>query len=331
MGSKEVTLWDTAVLGDSRIPRQLEFDLGPRHRVARTYATRGSIVCDLGSNYKLPFCADPSMQLVGIRVEDGDARATWPPSGPSRILLIRSKVLSGFTSRIGTTSIIRWEDWLHFAKPIEIGKSWMTQVHLVHSHLVCLSQPEIPDVLQLYVSDLSPEYMRQEGDSGAIWEPNAQLIPVRREVLEPTSSYLTASNVIFKPTKLLNSVSPTSLEILLASSRLNATPPSILVRRTNVVMDVYSVGSSVRLHFTQTFKSIFFPITHPIAIRSLGSWMFWVGSMVHFVWFNTEISINNSTHTGSRDVRIYAVFSPAQGELKSYLSCRDVCFQAARD
>jgi len=28
-GSKEVTLWDAVVLGDTRIPRQLVFDLGP--------------------------------------------------------------------------------------------------------------------------------------------------------------------------------------------------------------------------------------------------------------------------------------------------------------
>lgn len=42
-GSKEVALWDAAVLGDIRIPRQLVFYLGPR---CRTLSPRvaGSIV-----------------------------------------------------------------------------------------------------------------------------------------------------------------------------------------------------------------------------------------------------------------------------------------------
>ena len=313
-------LWDAAVLGDTRIPRQLVFDLGPRDRTLSSRLSGGSIVCDLGSNYKLPFRADPSMQLVGIKVGDEYAEYTWSYARPSKMLLIRSQVLSEFASRIGTTSLIRWKDWLHLTKPILIRDLGKVRVHLVHSHLVSLYQPSMSDVIRLRVFDFSLEHTRRERGSGVIGEFSDRLIPVTKESLN-TTFYLSTSNIIFKSVSVHDSVSSTSLGTLLASSGLNATPPSTLGRRTNTIVGVYSVGSSARLYFTQTSKSIsFFSITRTVAVQSLESWILWARQLIHFVWFTTVTSVNNSTHTGSRA----GGFSPARGKIKSYFSCRSV-------
>ena len=256
-GSKEVMLWDAAVLGDTRIPRQLVFDLGPHCRTLSSSVTGGSIVCDLGSNYTHPLRTDPSMQLVGIKTGGDYAEVRWSHPWPSRVLLIRSQVLSGFAPRIGTTSIIRWEDWSHFTKPIQITDLGGTRVHLVHSHLVSLYKLRMSNTLRFRVFDFSLEYMRREEDSRVIGELSEQLALVSKEILD-SASYLSTSNIIFESVNTHDSVSSMSLGTLLASSGLNATPSSTLARRRNVVVGLHSVGSFARLHFARTFKSNFF-------------------------------------------------------------------------
>jgi len=200
---QEVVLWDAAILGDTRIPRQLVFELGPSHKTLNLIGEE--IVCDLESNCELPFRADPSMQLVGIKVTGGCA---WFP-GHSRVLLIRSEVLSGFASRIEMTSTIRWEDWSHFAKPIRIGRLYDVKVHLSHSHLICPGQSVTRNPPRLRVFNFSLECKRREGGSGVIGEYSEQLIPVNEEISD-RDFYLSTSNIIFPRTDS-GLVSPASI------------------------------------------------------------------------------------------------------------------------
>ena len=198
-------LWDSAVLGDTRIPRQLVFDLGSQYKVMGSWHSRDGVICDLESNYKTPFRTDPSMRLVGIKVY----RGAWT-SPYSSVLLIRSQVLSGFASKIGTTSVIKWEDWSQFAKSVPIRGLQNANLHLLHSHLVCLHRSKTLSASHLHVFNFSLEYKRREGDSGAIGEFSKQVIPVSEEFLDSVP-YFSTSNIIFKSSIAYAPVSPTSL------------------------------------------------------------------------------------------------------------------------
>lgn len=217
--SKRVILWDAAVLGDTRIPRQLVLDLGSQYRVLGSRNTRDAVACYLESNYNTPFCTDPSMRLVGIKVY----RGKWSQRR-SGVLLVRSQAISGFSSRIGTTSAIRWEDWSHFATPIRFQGLSNTKIHLLHSHLLCLHHSRTLDAPHLHVFDFSLECKRREGDSDAIGEFSEREIPVN-EIFLDGKYYFSASNIILKSRIIHPPVSFTSLGTLLASSGLNATHP----------------------------------------------------------------------------------------------------------
>lgn len=223
-GLKEVVLWDAAVLGDTRIPRQLVFDLGPPYAVPRLPGLIIDIACDLESNHAPPFRADPSMQLVGIKVSGDYTNHRWYPRD-SKVLLIRSQDLSGFASRIGTTSTIRWEDWSPFVRQILIWRLLSAEVHLLHSHLVCLHESCLSNPPYLRAFDLSIERKRREGDSGSIGEYSERAIPDCRHVPKRTL-YLSTSNIVFGSSSTHGLVSSTPLGTLLASSGLTVTPPS---------------------------------------------------------------------------------------------------------
>jgi len=246
---EDVILWDAAVLEDTRIPRRLVFDFGP---LCRNLDFISDVrVCGLESNYELPFCADPSTQLVAIVINgdcDDDHKQFTPD--PSRILLIRSEVLSGFASRIGTTSTIGWEDWSHFAKSIQTTGLFGAVIHLSYSHLVFLDQPyTTPNSARLRAFDFSLERKNQEEDSGMIVEYSEKVVSVSGKIPKGTF-HLSTSNIIFSPDSVDNLVGSTSLGTLLASSGLNVTPLSPLAQRANVVVGVYGIGSNARLHLT---------------------------------------------------------------------------------
>lgn len=200
------------------------FDLGPQYKTQRAPPGVIDIVCDLESNYELPFHADSSMQLVGIRINGEYNGRLWCPY-PSRVLLIRSQVLSGFTSRIGTTSTIRWEDWLHIVKPVRNRSLYGAKTHLLHSHFIFLRTSTTSAPPRLRVIDLSLECKRKDGDSDVIAEYYEQEVPVSSETSD-RGFYLSASNIVFEPDEIYGLVSLIPLGILLASSGLNATPPS---------------------------------------------------------------------------------------------------------
>jgi len=253
---QEVMLWDAAILGDTRIPRQLVFKLSPSYK---TLNSGEQIVCNLESNCELPFRADPSMQLVGIKVIGRYVNNACPS-----VLLVRSEVLSGFSSRIGMTSTIKWEDWSHFTKSLPIGGLWDAEVHLSHSHLVCLVQSSTRYPPQLCVFNFSLEYKRREGDSGAIGEYSEQLIPVNEEIFDGTS-YLSTSNIIF-PQGDYGSVS--SVGAPLASSGLNSISPSTLVRRTRVGVGVFSIGVLCTVTRLKPSRR-----RCPVAVQPLKNWV----------------------------------------------------------
>ena len=215
-GPVRVVLWDATVIGDTRTPRQLVFDLGPQWRIRRSFGS--AIACDLESNYELPFRADPSTQLVGIEVRSNCVRKG---RYLSRLLLIHSQVLSGYTSRIGTRPIVRWEEWLHFTKPIGIG-GLDGNFHLLHSHLVCPSRISAKGYRTL-VFNIPLKCRRQEGDCGAIGEYSDNEVSVGGGLW--FADYLSTSNIIFRSCGL---VSSTLLGTVFASSGLNVTTSSTL-------------------------------------------------------------------------------------------------------
>jgi len=210
-------------MGDTRTSRQLVFDLGPQCGIL--HSPGEVIICDLESNYELPFRADPSMQLVGIKVGGNYVNGAW---SPPRVLLVRSQILSAFTSRIGTTPTIRWEEWSHFTKPIRIRGLSSPEFHLLHSHLVCPPRSLTEGFLLLRVFDISLECRRGEGDPSAAGEYSDQVLVINSDALRSTL-YLSASNIVFKPSSVHDLVSSTLFGTVFASSGLNATPPSMLV------------------------------------------------------------------------------------------------------
>ena len=214
-GPGEVVLWDATILGDTRIPRQLVFDLGSQYKTLNS-SPSGAIVHDEESSYGVPFRTDPSTRLVGIKVA-GDYIGGVRSQRLSKVLLIRAQALFGFTSRIGTTSTIRWEDWLHLTKPIRIKGLSSSKVHLQHSNLVCLRRSTSQDAPILSIFDFSLERKMSEGDSGEIGEYSEHLIPFSGEISK-SDPHLLTSNIVFQPGSVDDSVGSTLLGAQLASS-----------------------------------------------------------------------------------------------------------------
>ncbi|KAF9642218.1 hypothetical protein BDM02DRAFT_3124756 [Thelephora ganbajun] len=132
------------------------FDLGPRHRTLSTPA--GATVCDLGSNRELPFRADPSMRLVGIKVYGGYVDASSP-------FQVRLQDRNDAYCRTCGMVVLRKVD----------------TVHLLHSHLACLHQSITSIVPCLRVLDIPLKRKRREGNPD-VEERSERLIPVGKEI-----------------------------------------------------------------------------------------------------------------------------------------------------
>lgn len=89
-------------------------------------------------NHALPFCESPSM---GIAAFVAYAENHITRMMIRRLLIIPVKTLASFTHRIGedTTTYIPWQDWLHFATPIEIPQD-STHTYILHSHVLSVHE-----------------------------------------------------------------------------------------------------------------------------------------------------------------------------------------------
>ncbi|KAF9643300.1 hypothetical protein BDM02DRAFT_3191895 [Thelephora ganbajun] len=116
-------------------------------------------------------------------------------------------------------SIIKRAEWLCFAKLLRFKGLPGEEVHLIHSHSVCLRQSITSNVprLRLRVLDLLLKPKRREGDPDIVGEHSERLIPASKEISNG-KFYLSTPNIVFEPSDTGDSVGSTPFGTLLASS-----------------------------------------------------------------------------------------------------------------
>ena len=126
-------LWDSSNPCKPKDPPGIMFEPGPDY----VYSNVDRHTRNHEVNHALPFCESPSM---GIAAFVAYAENHITRMMIRRLLIIPVKTLASFARRIGEdTTYVPWQDWLHFATPIEIPQD-STHTHILHSHVLSVRE-----------------------------------------------------------------------------------------------------------------------------------------------------------------------------------------------
>lgn len=115
-------LWDSSKVHTSRDPPGMVFQLGPNY----VDDDMGPAIRNHEMNHILPFRESPSMGVVGLVV--------YKKPMIRSVLIIPVRTLASFVPGTRAT-YVPWQNWLHFATPIELT-SVSSLPHILHSQVL---------------------------------------------------------------------------------------------------------------------------------------------------------------------------------------------------
>ena len=172
----ETTLWDSAGTRNPQDLPGLVFELGPDYGLGNNEDRDTHEM-----NHVLPFRESSSMSITGFMVYTKHSTVT------KKLLIIPVRNLISFACRMGTTTYVPWQDWLHFATLIELPPV-SPRMHIFHSHVLnvhrAVSSTEPRSILRVW--DFSFRSRRRQAQD----DPSAPLPPyTMREILFDAKYY----------------------------------------------------------------------------------------------------------------------------------------------
>lgn len=160
-------LWDSSNPCNPVDPPGILFEPGPNY----VYSNVDRNTRNHETNHVLPFRESLSMGITAFV-----AHTEHPVTKMviRRVLIIPVKTLVGFARRIGEITYVPWQDWLHFATPIELPPA-SPHTHILHSQVLSVhetgSAPGSTSILRVW--DFSLRSRRREVQNN----PSAPLPP----------------------------------------------------------------------------------------------------------------------------------------------------------
>jgi hypothetical protein len=134
----ETALWDSTSTLNPQVQPGLVFELGPDYSLKSNHDWDAH---DHEMNHALPFRESPSMGITGFTV------FTKHSTTAKQLLIFQVRDIVSFAHRIGTIPYVPWQDWLHFATPIELPLTF-PHTRILHSQVL--------DVCRASVSSADP-------------------------------------------------------------------------------------------------------------------------------------------------------------------------------
>lgn len=148
-------LWDSSNDGNLQKPPGLIFDSGPDYLAEVV----GRTLRNYGTSHGLPFHESPHSGIAAFTTYALKTSVT-------QVLVIPIRTLVSFAHRIGTVEYVPWQDWLHFAVPIELTQALVSPstCGILHSQVLCVhradNSSEPTSILRVY--DFSPHSRRRK-------------------------------------------------------------------------------------------------------------------------------------------------------------------------
>ena len=160
-------LWDSSNPCIPEDPPGIIFEPGPNY----VYSSVDRNTRNHEMNHVLPFRESSSM---GITAFVAYTEHPITKMMTRRVLVIPVRTLAGFARRIGEVAYVPWQDWLHFATPIELPTA-SPCTHILHSQVLSVREtgnaPGSTSILRVW--DFSLHSRRRQVQNN----PSARLPP----------------------------------------------------------------------------------------------------------------------------------------------------------
>jgi hypothetical protein len=125
-------LWDSSNPFNPGDLHGVIFELGPNY----VYSNVDRNTRNHETNHVLPFRESPSTGIIAFvaYTEHPITKAMT-----RKVLVIPVRILANFARRIGEVAYVPWQDWLHFATPIELPTA-SPCIHILHSQVLSVRE-----------------------------------------------------------------------------------------------------------------------------------------------------------------------------------------------